>query len=561
MKILVCTLAALTLFKFTTAALPTPDPDDDGLVLPPGFHALVYADNVTAGKMIGKTHEDLRNLAIAPNGDVYCKGHYGQIFALRDMNGNGRASFIQQFGHGEGGTHILFHNGYLYHSSRTAVYRYKYIPGELVPSSPEEVIVHDMPAHEDHDQKAFAFDESGHLLVEIGSPYNVYSHSDRNAGATGFSPAEVEKFQQTYGGFWLFDSDKTNQTQTDGVRFATGLRHSLALAWHPVSKQFFMCMMGRDQLSTVDADNYDILDNAERVAEEFHLLKQGENIGWPYSYWDPYKSARMLAPEYGGDGRKRSDNPDYDKPLIAFPAHWAPLQLCLYDGTQFPEHYRGGMFLAFHGSWNRAPLPQAGYKVVFIPFDANGLPTGKYENFIEGIPGADFYAKGASAKYRPCGVAVGTDGSLYVSDTERGRIWRIIYNGETTPANKNFLIPSVDGPAANDPSAAKVAPNKIFATVCAACHMPDGRGVPSMQPSLAGSAVVAGDATQLINVLLKGPAAVLPADRPKFNNTMPPFYILSDGEISGVINYLRDRFAPNSTKVTPEQVAAQRAKL
>ena len=550
-------LIAGTLF----AALPAPDSDDDGLMLPPGFHALIYADNLVVGKTVGKSRENLRGLAVVPNGDVYAKGHYGQILALRDTNSDGRADVIKQFGPGDGGTHILFHDGYLYHSSRTAVYRYKYIPGELVPSNPLEIIVHDLPAARDHDQKAFAFDENGHMIVEVGSPYNVFSKPDRQFGAKGFTPEEVAKFQETYGGFWQFDPNKTNQTQTDGIRFSTGHRHCLALVWQPVSKNFFMCMMGRDNLNIVDPADYDALDNAERDAEEFHLLKQGVNLGWPYSYWDPIKNARMLAPEYGGDNRKRANNPEFDKPLIAFPAHWAPLQMCLYDGTQFPEHYRSGMFLAFHGSWNRAPLAQAGYKIVFIPFDAQGMPAGKWEDFVEGIPGADFYARGTGAKYRPCGVAVGPDGSLYVSDTEKGRIWRILYTGDKTSAKNNFKISAITSDTADNNAETKIPANKIFTTVCAACHMPDGRGVPSMHPALAGgNPIVAGDATQLINILLKGPAAVLPADRPKYTGAMPPFNVLSDADIAGVINYLRDRFAPNGAKVKPEQVAVQRAK-
>jgi glucose/arabinose dehydrogenase/mono/diheme cytochrome c family protein len=542
-------------------ALPVPDPDDDGLILPPGFHALVYADNLLGDKITGKSRETLRGLVVAPNGDVYAKERRGQIIALRDTNGDGRADVIKLFGPGDGGTHVMFHNGYLYHSSTTAVYRYKYIPGELVPSSPMEVMLSGLPAKPGtHDQKAFAFDENGHMLVLIGAPFNVFTTGE-GQGAKGATAAAVAKLQETVGGFWQFDADKTNQHFADGVRFTTGVRNCLALTWHPVSKSFFMCMMGRDRLDGADPDDYDALDNAERVAEEFHQLKPGENIGWPYSYWDPYKKARMLAPEYGGNGRKRADNAGFDQPLIAFPAHWSPLQMCLYDGAQFPERYRSGMFLAFHGSWNRAPLPQAGYKVVFIPFNAQGLPTGKWENFIEGIPGPEFYAKGSGAKYRPCGVAVGPDGSLYVSDTEKGRIWRIIYNGVVTPAKNSFNVPAVSGDTSSEDTAGSVPPNRIFVTVCAACHMADGRGVPNMHPPLAGSAVVAGDATQLINLLLKGPAAVLPADRPKYNNAMPAFNTLTDEDIAGVINYLRDRFAPTGAKVTPPQVAAQRAKL
>ena len=543
------------------AALPTPDPDDGGITLPPGFRALVFTDNLVVGKRVGRTQENLRGLAVAANGDVYAKGLHGQIFALRDTNGDGRADVIEQFGPGVGGTHIMFHDGYLYHSSSTAVYRYKYIPGELVPSSPLEVIVHDLPESGGHNQKAFAFDESGHMIVEVGSPFNDYSQPDRQFGAKGYSAEEVAKFQETYGGFWQFDANKTNQTQADSVRFATGIRHSLALVWQPASKNFFMAMMGRDQLNTVDPADYDALDNAERISEEFHELKPGANLGWPYSYWDPYKKARMLSPEYGGDNRKQADNPAYDKPLIAFPGHWAPLQMCLYNGTQFPEHYRNGMFLAFHGSWNRAPLPQAGYRVVFIPFDGSGMPTGQYENFAMGFAGGD-ETNIRNARYRPCGVAVGPDGSLYISETEKGRIWRVIYTGETNlPTMRNRILATATSQS-YPPILADTPGGKVFAQVCAACHMPSGSGVPGMQPPLVGSAVVAGDTTQLINVLLQGPAKVLPADRPKFQNTMPPFGpVYKDEDIASLINYLRANFAPAAPKVTPGEIAAQRAKL
>ena len=154
------------------AALPAPDADDGGIALPPGFRALVYADNLVVDKRVGNSRENLRGLAVAPNGDVYAKGKFGKIWALRDTNGDGRADRIEEFGPGDGGTHLAFRDGYVYHSSRTTVYRYKYIPGELVPSSPVEIIVRNLPAERDHDAKSFAFDESGGMLVEIGSSWS-----------------------------------------------------------------------------------------------------------------------------------------------------------------------------------------------------------------------------------------------------------------------------------------------------------------------------------------------------------------------------------------------------
>ena len=560
-------LALCLLATALRAALPAPDADDGGITLPPGFRALVYADNLVVNKRVGRSNENLRGLAVAPNGDVYAKGKFGQIWALRDTNGDGRADKIEEFDPGDGGTHIAFHHGYLYHSSRTTVYRYKYRPGELVPSSPVEIIVRNLPAERDHDAKAFAFDESGGMIVEVGSPFNVYSDGDRRLGAKGKTDAEVAEFQKTYGGFWRFDPDKPNQTQADGTRFSTGHRHSLALVWQPTSKNFFMAMMGRDNMDVIDPAHYDALDNAERDAEEFHLLKQDTNIGWPYSYWDPIKKARMRGPEYGGDNRRPEDNPAFDKPMIAFPAHWAPLQMCLYDGTQFPEKYRSGMFLAFHGSWNRAPRPQAGYKVVFIPFDAKGLPTGKtasgegnYEEFATGFPGVDYFTNTRDARYRPSGVATGPDGSLYISETEKGRIWRVIYTGDMTPrAHGSVATLNTSSGQTYPPIAADTPGGKIYAAVCAACHMPNGSGVPAMQPALTGSAILAGDTDRLINVILKGPAAVLPADREKFSNIMPPLAaVYNDTDLSSLINYVRANFAPAAPKVTPAQVAAQR---
>jgi glucose/arabinose dehydrogenase/mono/diheme cytochrome c family protein len=547
------------------ADLPKPDVDDGGITLPAGFRALVFADNLVVGKRIGNTPEKLRGLAVAPNGDVYAKGRTGLIWALRDTNGDGRADESKEFGPGGGGTHIQLHEGWLYHSSRTGVYRYKYTPGELVPSGEMQTIVSDLPAEKDHDAKAFAFDEQGGMIVEVGSPYNVFSDGDRRAGAKGKTSAEVTEFQQTYGGFWRFDANQLNQKQADGRRFSTGHRHSLALAWHPVGKNFFMVQMGRDNLNVVDPVHYDDLDNAERVSEVMHLLREGANLGWPYTYWDPIKKAHMRAPEYGGDNFKRMEPDPYDKPVVAFPAHWAPLQMALYHGTQFPEKYRNGMFVTFHGSWNRAPRAQGGYNVCFVPFDAQGTPRGTYERFAEGFPGIDEFTRPGDARYRPSGVAVGPDGSLFVSETEKGRIWRIIYTGEVpTSASESTNLRrhlTASAPQTAAPIGADTPGGKIYLQVCAACHMPNGSGVPGMQPALMNNGIIAGDSARLIHVLLQGPAAVLPADREKFSNVMPPFAILNDADLASVITYLRKNFAPTASSVTAADVAAQRSRM
>jgi glucose/arabinose dehydrogenase len=219
----------------------------------------------------------LRFLSVAPNGDIYGKLYRNGLVALRDTNGDGRADVIEHFGSGNG-TCVLVRGNWLYYSTTTGVYRYPDKEGALVPTGEPETIISGLPAGRQHDAKVFAFNGDGRLLVEVGSPYNVYSKPDRQLGAKGYPPDEVAKFLETHGGFWLFDPDKTNQTLADGEHFSTGHRHSLTLAWQPASQHFFMCMMGRDNLNVVNPDDYDALDNAERVAEEFHLLKRGVNM-------------------------------------------------------------------------------------------------------------------------------------------------------------------------------------------------------------------------------------------------------------------------------------------
>ena len=532
-----------------------PDADDCAFQLPRGFRALVVADNLVVGDMFGTTSNQLRYLTVADNGAIYAKTQFGGLIALRSTKGDGRADDIEKFGTG-GGTGIALWHGWLYESTTTGVYRYKMKPGQLVPSGEPETIISGLPPGKQHDAKNFVFSNDGQLYVEVGSPFNDFSDGDRKLGAKGLDATE---FLQTHGGFWRFDPNRLNQTQADGYHYSTGHRHSVAAAWNPVSNALFMVMMGRDQLSVVAPQYYNDFDNAERVAEEMHVIHDGSNLGWPYTYYDPIAKARMVAPEFGGDNKKQAEPGKYDDPLIAFPGHWAPLQTAFYYKNQFPSKYYGGGFIAFHVSWNRAPLPQAGYRVEFVPYNDKGMPVGGYEDFATGFPEVkgEFTSPGA-AKYRPCGLAVGPDGSLYVGDSEKGRIWRIIYTGDLT--HKSTASAQLQAAAA--PSKVLKDGSKgyrLYNQTCAICHIADGTGVPNMQPALAGSSVVAGDTATLIKVILKGPAAVLPSDRPKFANVMPPFAGWPDKDIADVANYVRRAFgAPAGKPIVASDVAALR---
>jgi glucose/arabinose dehydrogenase len=127
----------------------------------------------------------------------------------------------------------------------------------------------------------------------------------------------------------------------------------------------------------------------------------------------------VLAPEYGGRGRQTGRCATLKAPLLAFPGHWAPEALLFYAGTSFPAHYRGGAFISFHGSWDRYPLPQAGFRVVFVPM-RDGRPAGPAETFASGLE---------RTGHRPMGLAVGPDGSLYIGDDGGGKIWRVYWRG------------------------------------------------------------------------------------------------------------------------------------
>ncbi len=404
----------------TTATAAACDPDDGGITLPEGFCARVVAEGVGPA----------RHMAVAPDGDIYVKtrSEEGGIAALRDTTGDHRADVVRRFGD-FGGTGIAIHDGSLYASSTQAVYRWP-LPdtsGEaLVPEGEPEVVVGGFPEQGSHASKSFAFDESGHLYVNVGAPSNACQEEDREAGSPGMDPCPL---LEGYAGIWRFDADETGQTYAPGARYATGIRNVVGLDWNAASGALYVMQHGRDQLHQNWPDLYTEEESAALPAEELLRLTEGADAGWPYCYYDGQQDEKVLAPEYGGDGEEVGRCDQYLDPVAAFPGHWAPNGLLFYTGEQFPERYRGGVFIAFHGSWNRAPLPQRGYKVSFVPFEG-GTVAGDYEPFADGFAGVDPIPSPAAAEYRPMGLAQGPDGALYIVESREGRIWRVVYTGE-----------------------------------------------------------------------------------------------------------------------------------
>ncbi len=392
--------------------------DNAGLTVPAGFCVVLVADDAARA----------RHLTVAPNGDVIVAIGRGQdadggILVLRDTNGDGVADHRQRFGAGAG-SQVVLHGQSLYYSTNDAILRYRWPSGALTPSGPADTIVKGLPGDRSHARKTFAIGSGNALYVNIGSPSNSCQQVDRTTNSPGKDPCDE---LETRGGIWRFDAMRTDQLPGDGVRFATGMRNSVAVAIRPQDGELYAAIHGRDQLfQNWSALGFDEVAGAEKPAEEFVRVRQGDDYGWPYCYYDPERKRKVLAPEYGGDGQKQDRCAQKKDPLIGFPAHWAPNGLLFYSGTQFPERYRGGAFIAFHGSWNRAPLPQGGYNVVFAPFRGNE-PTGQWEVFADGFAGPNKDPGGAL--HRPVGLAEGPDGSVYVSDGKGGRIYRIVYLG------------------------------------------------------------------------------------------------------------------------------------
>lgn len=386
-------------------ALPACDPDDGGLDLPDGFCAVLVAE--AAGPV--------RHLAVAPNGDIYAalsgrRGGETGVLALRDTDGDGKADLTRRFGR-EGGSGIALYRDWLYFATDDGVIRWRRDAGQLEPAGEPEVIVRGLPTG-GHGAKGLVIRNDTSLFISIGSRTNSCQVADRRPRSPGQDPCPE---LATRAGIWRFSAVRPNQSQQDGERYATGLRNPMAMALQPGSGTLYAAMHGRDQLGA--NWGYSDQDNAEKPAEEFVRVNRGDDFGWPYCYYDPIQKKKVLAPEYGGDGREIGRCGDRKDPVIGFPGHWAPNDIVFYDGTRFPGRFRGGVFLAFHGSWNRAPLPQAGYKVVFAPF-RDGRATGEWIDFAT--------ARGNPLGIRPSGLAVGPDGSLYLAADQNGKIWRIM---------------------------------------------------------------------------------------------------------------------------------------
>jgi glucose/arabinose dehydrogenase len=404
----------LSFFTYCSGTTTNKNLPPSELILPQGFRAETVVDTLGSN----------RHLTVNSNGDIYVRVsklvNGKGIIVLRKQNG--KYGVVKSFGNYIG-TGVAIKNGYLYASSNEEVFRYKLNAKNEVadPDHPEKIVTGLLMKNQ-HESKSIALDNAGNLYVTIGAPSNACQVMDRTAGSPGQDPCPI---LEKAGGIWQFKANKLNQSYPEGVRYATGIRNIVGIDWNNKENQLYAMQHGRDQLSQFFPDKYTDEQSTELPAEEFFLVKRGSDFGWPYCYYDQIQKKKVLQPEYGGDGKQVGRCANKTQPIMGFPGHWAPNDLLFYTGKMFPEKYRNGAFIAFHGSWNRGSKQQ-GFYVVFVPFK-NGKPSGNYEIFADGFAGTATIAGPNLAKYRPCGLAQGADGALYISESQKGKIWKIVY--------------------------------------------------------------------------------------------------------------------------------------
>lgn len=371
---------------------------------------------------IGKELGAVRHLTVAKNGDIYANRSVlkdsSSIIMLRDTNNDGSIDEQQEFGTLPG-TGILFKDAYLYASSNAGVYRYALNDNhEIIDVNAPENIVDGLKDMLADNAKPFTIDNDNNLYVTIGSWNDACRDKETKEGMIPCTLLD------SAGGIWKFKTNKLNQTYAEGSRYATGLKNAVGITWNTQTNSLFATDHGRGGFSNFYPELYTKKQNDELPSETFYELKEHDNAGWPSTYYDHQKNKRVLAPEYGGDGEKISTEKFVD-PIVGFPAHLGPNDVLFYTGDMFPEKYKNGAFIAFH---NQSKELKKGYFVAFVPFK-NGKPDGDWEVFLDNFAGFDLAnpTEGDGLKHRPCGLAEGPDGALYVCDDYGGSIFKITY--------------------------------------------------------------------------------------------------------------------------------------
>jgi len=339
-------------------------PSGAELQLPHGFAISVYADNL----------ENPRHMIQASNGDVIVsEPNAGKIIILRDGKAYTFASGLNDpYG-------LAIHAGWLYIGNEDAVVRLPYAPGATRATAEPQRIIPLPPGG--HSTRGIVFNRAGtKMYVSVGSRSNV----------SGGEPEERAAILEV------------NPDGSGKRIFASGLRNPVGMDWEPKTGALWTAVNERDGLGD------------ELVPDYITDVRAGAFYGWPYAYIGPHE-----------DPRRKGEQPDLVSrtvpPALLIQSHSAPLGIAFYEGSMFPAAYRGGAFVALHGSWNRAR--RTGYKIIFVPF-RDGHPAGGYDDFVIGWMTDD---SSRSVWGRPVDLLVLRDGSLLISDDGGEKIWRVTY--------------------------------------------------------------------------------------------------------------------------------------
>jgi glucose/arabinose dehydrogenase len=345
--------------------------DEATLNLPSGFEANVYASGLAGPRFIAFGPDDL--LYVAERGN-------DRIVALLDADGDGTAESVRIFAQDLNQPHsLLYHQDAWYVGLPDGIMRLADADGDgRLDQAPAKVI--SLPDSGAHRTRTIEFLADGRLVVSVGSTCNACFEEDERR-------ATVLVYDGPGG--------------TGESIYARGLRNAVGLAVHPRTGELWATNNGRDLLGD------------DLPPDTIHIVKDGADYGWPRCH-----GGAVVDPEVGWPGACEGIAPT----LVELQAHSAPLGLVFYTGELFPAEYQGDLFVAFHGSWNRSE--PTGYKVVRIPLDGSE-PAGPVEDFATGW----LNETTGQASGRPVGLAVGPDGSLYVSEDKAGIIYRISYVG------------------------------------------------------------------------------------------------------------------------------------
>ena len=361
--------SALLALGLLAAALPGVAHAQGGpkLKVPPGFAIDVFADKVGS----------VRFMAIDPAGTLLVsEPSAGRVLALPDKNGRGKADSVQTVVTGLDQPHgLAFHEGALYVAETSRVQRFAYDPATMKAAQP--TLLTRLPSGGGHWTRTVVFGPDGLMYVSVGSSCNVCRESDKRRAAV-----------------LRFNADGSGETI-----FASGLRNAVGLAFHPTTGVLWATVNERDWRGDDVPPDY--------VTE----LREGTVHGWPDCMT---VRGRVITDTSFAKGATCDK---VTPPTVEIQAHSAPIGLAFYTGTQFPEEYRGSLFVAYRGSWNRS-LP-TGYKIVRLRL-RDGQPPA-VEDFATG------WLEGTSAWGRPVDLVVGRDGALYLSDQGAGRIYRITH--------------------------------------------------------------------------------------------------------------------------------------